>query len=68
MTTTKNGLQTQLNIIENYGKTNGLKFSPDKTQLIIFKSNQVRSVNELKLDLNQTELKLDNKKIKALNT
>ena len=54
--------------MENFGKTNGLKFSTDKTELIIFKSNQVRSVNELKLDLNQTELKLDNKTIKALNT
>lgn len=63
MSTTKVGLQAQLRLIEDYGKLNGIKYNPSKTELIVFNELKHRALSEHRADWNQANVMLDGDEI-----
>ncbi|CAF0743838.1 unnamed protein product [Brachionus calyciflorus] len=68
VSSTKEGLQQQLNIVQDYGLNNEIKYNPDKTVFMIFHFKLKRNVAELKEDIWQGNLVLDGTAIKRVDT
>ena len=64
ISTTKRGISQQLKVIEKYGNNNGIKFNPDKTELMVFNEKVKRTRRSITRDDWNGELKLDDKIIK----
>ena len=60
---TKSGLQQQLKLVEEYGQINDIKYNPEKTVFLIYNQSLKRNSTELRDDINQSDLILDNKTI-----
>jgi hypothetical protein len=59
MSTTKVGLQSQIDICSTYGKRYGIKFNPDKSILMIFNLDVQRSNSEILADFWQQDVQMD---------
>lgn len=68
MSNTKQGLQRQLKVIEQYGKMMGIKYNPDKTKLMIYNTKCKRSIRSQREDLWQDEVTLDGVRIQKVDT
>ncbi|RNA40614.1 RNA-directed DNA polymerase from mobile element jockey-like [Brachionus plicatilis] len=67
LSSTKKGLQIQLEIIQQYGEANEIKYNPDKTTLMVFNSSIKRNKNELNSDSWQGDLVLNGDVIKRVS-
>ncbi|CAF0820365.1 unnamed protein product [Brachionus calyciflorus] len=68
ISTTKQGLQDQIMVIERYGIDNEITYNPDKTTLMVFNKNLNRSAKEQRLDTWQGDLTLNAIKIQQVDT
>jgi hypothetical protein len=59
MSTTKAGLQSQIDICSRYGKKYGIKFNLDKSILIVFNLDVQRSNSEILNDFWQQDVHMD---------
>jgi hypothetical protein len=41
------GLQKQIDVCNEYGKEYGIQFNPDKTTIMVFNTDCVRSIDEI---------------------
>ncbi|RNA39172.1 RNA-directed DNA polymerase from mobile element jockey-like [Brachionus plicatilis] len=67
LSNTKKGLQIQLEIIQQYGEANEIKYNPDKTILMVFNSSIKRNKNELSSDSWQEDLVINGDVIKRVS-
>ncbi|RMZ94372.1 RNA-directed DNA polymerase from mobile element jockey-like [Brachionus plicatilis] len=59
LSTSKYGLKTQLEAIEEYGNKYEIKFNPDKTSFMIFNQAKTRSCQEKRADTWQADVMLN---------
>lgn len=64
----KIGICRQITCIEQYGNENGLRFNPDKTELLIFNKNIKRNRTAVLHDEWQDEIFLNGKPVKEVKT
>ena len=59
MSTTKAGLQSQIDICSRYGKKYGITFNPDKSILMVFNLDVQRSNSEILNDFRQQDVHMN---------
>ena len=68
ISTTKLGLQKQLNILQEYGAKNEIKYNPQKTVYMVFNQKIQRNAAEAREDIWQSNLTLDGSKIEKVSS
>jgi hypothetical protein len=62
------GLQRQIDVCNSYGEEYGIQFNPDKTTIMIFNADCIRSVDEINKDVWQGQFKLAGKIVDVTNS
>jgi len=62
------GLQKQIDVCNEYGKEYGIQFNPDKTTIMVFNTDCVRSIDEIEEDSWQGPFKLAEKTVEVTST
>lgn len=66
MSTSKKGLQDQIDVAQKSGDLNEIAFNPSKTTFMIFYKNVARTAQERRLDLWQEDINIKNTGIKQI--
>jgi hypothetical protein len=67
MSTTKKGLQEQINITQQFGETNEISYNPSKTILMVFNKKTTRTAQEMRSDSWQENVKLNGTNIEQVS-